>query len=610
VLAIHIATSWGYIGLYWGDTGRWLYEVDRFAHGASLYRDVYWPFPPLAMWIVGGSARVIGSDLSQVWMITASIAVLIGVAYALIIAALLPTRIAVLAAATGMTLGAAYSSDFSAPLVSGMYTPAVPVAVLCLFAQLALFVQGWSRPAIANAAIVGALGGAGIMAKHDVWPACVVLVIASAFVAPSGAGQRSARAAAAVGAFIAIAGGGIALLATQHGIASLGAIFSGYGQLQELQGMNYPNLTQAVVELAALGIAAAIVGAVAWASGSWRSRGTLMFVAVGATLALVAAAIWLLRAELVARHVLAQGSSEFAPPFERSLLPFSPNALRRLRNEVLVLRLELIRRLIPVAVPFALLALAFARRRLAEPLRWRLLVVLLSVVVALRARRMLSYDEWSALMLEVPVYAYAVMTLWPLSRTQLQRAVASMCAFLFVGGLVAQRLFGFGIMTRRGTYPWTETARGGVRLSPNHVATYRRVRDYTLLADPSGSRPLLAYGYSSGHNYLLGRPGVGSLTHGFRISLYPTPDSAYRVAQAQHDRLILVDNAAYKDAVPAAEFAPWRWQPRMKVNHYVRVDRTLFERLQVGCREMTPSQDGRLMSVYDCAPSSRIGVNP
>ena len=79
VLAVHMVTAWGYIGLYWGDSGRWLYEVDRYADGARIYRDVYWGFPPLGMWIVGGAARLIGSDLVQVWSITATIAALLGV---------------------------------------------------------------------------------------------------------------------------------------------------------------------------------------------------------------------------------------------------------------------------------------------------------------------------------------------------------------------------------------------------------------------------------------------------------------------------------------------------------------------------------------------------
>ena len=113
---------------------------------------------------------------------------------------------------------------------------------------------------------------------------------------------------------------------------------------------------------------------------------------------------------------------------------------------------------------------------------------------------------------------------------------------------------------------------------------------------------MLSFGYSAGHNYLTGRPGVGSLTHGFRMSLYPSPDSAYRVAKAVHDQLILVDNPAYVDANPAPELRPWRWQPRMVKNPYLRDDRPLFEALTQGCRKVTAPDRKSGLTVYDCAP--------
>ncbi|MDP1858417.1 MAG: hypothetical protein Q8K82_07100, partial [Gemmatimonadaceae bacterium] len=53
-------------------------------------------------------------------------------------------------------------------------------------------------------------------------------------------------------------------------------------------------------------------------------------------------------------------------------------------------------------------------------------------------------------------------------------------------------------------------------------------------------------------HYYLERPAVGSMTQGFRLSNYPTPDSAYRVALAEKDGLILLDNPSYGDAVPVA----------------------------------------------------------
>lgn len=604
VLSVHIVTSWGYLGLYWGDSGRWLYEVDRVAHGASIYRDVYWAFPPLGMWLVGGAARVVGSDLTQIWSITAAIAVLLGVAYALFVARLLPLQLAVPAGVTGMALGAIYASNSSPPLVSGMYSPAVPVALLIAFAQLALFLREWERPSLAGAAAIGAIGGAGILTKHDVWLFCTLLTLATAFVAPTGGRARAQRAGAAMVAFVVVVAAGLAVLVAQYGASELRPIFEGHGQFSELAGVNYPNMANVVMELAALGLAAVAIGAIAWMSGAWRSRGALLLVGAGAVVAVAALGIWLLQSELFARRALANGPSRLAPPFERMLSPVSGVTSERVQRAFMAFRLELMRRLIPFGVPLIALGFTVARRQRLNPLRWRLLVILLLAVLSLRARRLISYDEWSALMLEVPIYSFAVMTLWPLDSRVQVRAVALGCAVLLAGALGAHYRFGFGVGTRRGANPFVQTERGSARLGPGLAADYRYVHDLALLADPSGTRPMLSFGYSAGHNYLTGRPGVASLTHGFRMSLYPTPDSAYRVAKALHDRLILVDNPSYVDANPAPELRPWRWQPRMVLNPYLRDDRPLFEALMQGCRKVTAPDRKSGLTVYDCAPAA------
>ncbi len=603
VLTVHILTSWGYVGLYWGDSGRWLYEVDRVAHGASIYRDVYWGFPPLGMWIVGSAARLVGSDLTQVWTIMAMIAVLLGIAYALVVARLLPLHLALPAGVTGMALGAIYASNGSAPLVSGMYSPAVPVAILTAFAQLAWFLREWERPSIVGAAAIGALGGAGILTKHDVWFFCALLTLATAFFAPNGGQVRARRALAALVAFMAVVGLGLAVLVAKYGAGELGPIFEGHGQLSELAGVNYPNMANAVMELAALGLAAVAIGAIVWVSGAWRTRGALLLAGSGAVVAVAALGIWLLKAELFARDALANGPSQLAPPFERMLSPVSSVASERLQRALAAFRVELLQRLIPLGIPLIALAYALLRRQGVNPLRWRLLVVLLLAVLSLRARRMISRDEWSALMLEVPVYAFAALTLWRLdSRVQL-RVVTLGCAVLLASALGAHHRVGWGVGSRRGAYPFVQTERGPVRLGPGLAADYRYVHDLALLADSSGRRPMLSFGYSAGHNYLAGRPGVGSLSHGFRMSLYPTPDSGYRVAQALHDKLILVDNPAYVDANPAPELRPWRWQPRMVKNPYLRHDRPLFEALMQGCRKVTAPDRKSGLTVYDCAPA-------
>lgn len=606
VLALHIVTSWGYVGLFWGDTGRWMYEVDRYAHGARLYRDVFWGFPPLGMWIVGGAARAIGSDLTQIWIITAAIAILVAVAYALFVAQILPVHLAAVTGATGMALGVIYASNFSAPLVSGMYSPSVPIAVLFAFAQLAAFVREWRRPTFAGGALVGALGGAGILSKHDVWITCVLIAGITAFFAPTDRVERWRRAAVVALGFAAVLATGLALLVAFNGPGELASIFSGYGLLQETKGLNLPNLSYVAIELAALGIATAVFGTVSWVTGAWRTHKDLLLIAGGVALAFLALGWWLYEAEVVGRHVLAFGKTQMAPPFERMLMPFSSEPAMRIQRAFAVFRLELVRHLIPFGVPAALLVVGFIRRKhLQDVSHFRLLMFLLLITISLRARRMISYTEWSVLMLDVPICALGLITIMQLRDPRAAlRAVSLGCALLLAGALRAHYSMGWGIGTRRGAFPFMQTARGPARLGPGTSADYRYVRDLALIADPSGTRPLLSFGYSAGYNYLIGRPGVGSLTHGFRMSLYPTPDSAYRVARALHDRLILVDNPAYIEANPAPELRPWRWQPRMVKNPYLRVDRPLFEALMQGCRKVTAPNRKSGLTVYDCAPAA------
>lgn len=598
VFLLHAATSWGYIGVYWGDGGRWLYEVDRFANGARLYQDVFWGFPPLGMWLVGGAARLIGSDLTQIWVTTASIAALVAVVYGLVVSQLLPRRLAVPVAFAGMALGATYASHGSLPLVSGTYCPAVPVAVLFAFTQLAVFLREWRRPTLLGAAAVGALGGLGVLTKHDVWFVCGLLTVATAFASDA----RAKRAVVSLLAFAAVLASGLTILAIQHGVAALPHIFTGFGLVQEFGGLFLPNLAQFVIELGALGIALAAAAAIAWVSGALPRRGAIPILVGAGFLTLTAAAVWLTKAEAVSRAVLANGQSPYPTLFEGSLLPVAQELGGRLRRAVAALRFELLRHVFPLMLSLLVLAFTVRRRRLVPDQKvWRLLVVLLLAIVALRARRMLSFSEWSALMLEVPVYGFAFITLWKLPQRVVARAVTLGCLLLLLPALLAHRRFGYGLGSRRGVFPLVQTARGGVRLSANLAATYRDVRDLALLADSSGRRPLLSFGYSAGHNYLVGRPGVGALTHGFRISRYPTADSAFRVAQAQHDRLILIDSRAYNAPNPVPAFSPWRWQPRMERNLYLREDRPLFDRLLVGCRQMALPDRRTAILVYDCA---------
>ncbi len=223
------------------------------------------------------------------------------------------------------------------------------------------------------------------------------------------------------------------------------------------------------------------------------------------------------------------------------------------------------------------------RRRVADQKQWALVAILLVAGLALRARRMVSFTEWSTLMVELPVYVAAATLLWP----SLRRAGALFfplgCAVVVLFAARMHWRFGYGVGSRRGVQAAVETPRGTARLAPGLARDLAFIRHLADAADPSRTRPILAFGYSGGLAYFAGRPSVDPLTQGFRLSLLPTPDSAYRIAAAQKSRLFLVDNTSYVDGIPSAHFAPWRWMPEMLPNPYQRVDRALFEKLREGC---------------------------
>lgn len=121
---VHLVLVWGYVGQFWGDTGRWMHEINRFANGERLYLDFTWPFPPLAMWILGSAVKVVGTGVHQIWLVTSLVyfgivALLLRYVYVVV------PRDMVLVTAVASLLGAiAYAQVGGDPLPLGMYSPA------------------------------------------------------------------------------------------------------------------------------------------------------------------------------------------------------------------------------------------------------------------------------------------------------------------------------------------------------------------------------------------------------------------------------------------------------------------------------------------------------
>src|SRR5512139_962977 len=59
--ALFMVLRWGKLDSLWGDPARWLFEAYRSASGETLYRDFAWQFPPLALLLLSGAFRLLGS---------------------------------------------------------------------------------------------------------------------------------------------------------------------------------------------------------------------------------------------------------------------------------------------------------------------------------------------------------------------------------------------------------------------------------------------------------------------------------------------------------------------------------------------------------------------
>ena len=69
--------------LPWMDPAWWLQEMARYAHGQAPYRDYYWPYPPLAVFLFGTALRWFGQKfwVAQVLVDLFSLAVMLGIYY-------------------------------------------------------------------------------------------------------------------------------------------------------------------------------------------------------------------------------------------------------------------------------------------------------------------------------------------------------------------------------------------------------------------------------------------------------------------------------------------------------------------------------------------------
>lgn len=551
----HILLVWGHISFFYGDTGRWMHEVDRFAAGERLYRDFTWPYPPLAMWLLGSAARLVGTGVDQLWILTSTLFLAVVVVFLRYTWAVVPRDMALVTSVAGLIAAMAYAQTAGAALPLGSYAPAALVGGLLLIASVAALVlivkgeTGWR-----TAAALGACASLAVLTKQDFWAPALVTVLFGLRYAP--ARHRALVAATAVGP--ALVGFGVVLV--QLGPRGFLSMLGGFGHVTEFGTLGLPSGRRLAAAVGATSIALW-----AWLVLAWPR---------GARAGLVAA---LLSGGVIAAYFALGG-----PPWKATLLQD--------------LRLRGLSPFLPILV----LAWLWVSRRSAEPVQARLATVLLVIAVAARARRGFQGVEWFHVMLELPAYVLAVRAVLGVAQARWQRRVF---AALIPLACYLYWFFGRGPLTEREGrgHETVETPRGRIHIRANEAGDYRAIAEALASLDPGGTRPLFAFGYVGGWNYFMNRTNPTPAPQGFRLTLLP-PDSI--LARAAAARPFAVDARVFtRLTIPDHRAGVFRWQPPQIPTHYMRFDRPWFDRLIAPCRAVHrhPDREDPFLVLYDCS---------
>jgi hypothetical protein len=593
LLGFYLWATWGYVGSFYGEASAWLHEVDRYAAGETPYRDFTWQFPPLSMWVVGGIARVLGTSLLSLNLITSCILVLLYLAFHRLVAKVAP-GVGASALVTAFVFASAYAARFSPPLSVGGAAPAGPLGMLFLLVAVGLVVRLGDRPQGATAAGVGLSLGLAALSRHDYWlPGLFLLAWGIAAVRHDPArGRLRAVLGTAFGG--TLAAGAVIALATAGPAALSGLLPHGVREAF-LQGLpSGERLTMEIAAASALGIAGVVA---LWLCFALEDARALRMTAVLLLVFLSACATHLGMSVAAARDIAEHGLSANPTAIEEALARLAP-VQHPLRTAVYLLDQRFQTHLFPALLPPILLAVLVLRWR-----RWGLrrdrdlALLMLGLAIALRARRGFSGTDWQNVLVEIPAYALFLHLVAAAVGRSAQRAVSMALAILFVVGLYTYYNLGVGPLTQR-RYPPTATARGTVHWEPASSADYRAWAAVLDSLDPDHRRPLLAFGPSGAWNYFLARPNPTRFTRGFTADA--DAETVHAALRAASPRPLILDTRRVVRITPPLRPGPFAWEIRPARTPVTLLELPALAGLLAGCRvrEGIPSEPG--IPLYDC----------
>ncbi len=567
VLGVHTLLVWGYTGQFWGDIGRWSHEVERFAHGELPYRDFQWHYPPLGIWVEGLAARLIGTDRTPLSIIATSLSVVIVVGYVYYARRVLRANDAVIAMSS-VLLALAFVQSNGAPLPLGMYSPAAIVGAAPLAWALVLFTRQLDEPneSTRQSYLMAALLACAVLSKQDFWaPAAYVMVVHL---------LRTRRLGPSLLAAVVFAAGLSVVVATT-GMQTLTAMFGGFGHVRMAGGQGFPSWERITIDVLALSLVCAIALLLAAVARRRLAVAPLMA-------ALLVAAIASTVHIVATLHITPALPNELPTDTQRLVAEGARIGAAPLHSALKWLLERVGQTPLPVALaPFLLVVIAVRWRGLPAPRR-EVVAVLLGLCIALRLRRAFEATEWFEFLFSLPIYLAAAELLLALDAKSLQRFRVGVGLTLAAFALVANAEYGRGYGTRRVYAESFASPRGIVHWAPGQAAELGRIRAAIDSIDPSGQRPLFAFGFSGGWNYFLGRRNPFPFTQDFFFSAF----NADSVLQHRPAKLFLIDDTSLRGSYGAARFDWRRWdQPRVEAP-YAPYDHPRFNRLREGCTEV------------------------
>jgi hypothetical protein len=181
---------------------------------------------------------------------------------------------------------------------------------------------------------------------------------------------------------------------------------------------------------------------------------------------------------------------------------------------------------------------------------------------------------------------------------------------LLIGlGLVSYRHFGVGPLTNRSAFERIRTIRGTVLVNRQTADQFHWLSQILDRADPTGRRPLFAFGYSGGYDYFLGRQNPTPLTIAFHQSNFEPAPIVAAILDHQPPSF-LVDDARFKSQMLSDRPSLLHWDPQPSRNPFMAIDRPQFETLLAHCPEklgmIAGAADSRPeLTVYSCQPPAR-----